>query len=213
MAAKKRGLRSLFLKNQDGAAIIEFALVGPLFLIFVFAIMDIGAYYFTTAQMQNAVQQATRLIRTGQTQGQNIYDTDGNITDATTRDEFRRNACNNIVPVLVFNCTSTLRVDVRPYETFDPAVTSTAFDVPDGGDGTIADNDTRFDTGGSNCAVVARIFYEYKPMLPGISLLMQGLTKNPDAVGPIPAKSYITAAASFRNEPFIGGTGDECAFY
>lgn len=52
-------------RNNNGQALVEFALVAPLFFILIFAIMDIGVMFFVNLTMQQAVRLGTRYAITG----------------------------------------------------------------------------------------------------------------------------------------------------
>jgi TadE-like protein len=63
-----RAKKKSFLKNQNGVAAVEFALVGPLFLLMLYVIFETGIMLFSEYSIQASVQEAGRLVRTGQTQ-------------------------------------------------------------------------------------------------------------------------------------------------
>ena len=56
-------------RNTDGFTAVEFAMVIGPFLALLFAIMEVALVYFATFSLENATEQASRLIRTGQAQG------------------------------------------------------------------------------------------------------------------------------------------------
>lgn len=89
-----QSFRSL-LKDQRGATAVEFALVVGPFLIFLGAIIEVGIMLFTEYTLQNAVQEASRQIQTGQ------------MTAATSSD-FKTLLCQK-APNLT-NCTTALGV-------------------------------------------------------------------------------------------------------
>ena len=51
--------------NDSGQSIVEFALVGSVFLLLVFGMFDLGFYFYTRVTLQNAVRQAARYAITG----------------------------------------------------------------------------------------------------------------------------------------------------
>jgi hypothetical protein len=53
--------------NHKGTTLVEFALVLPLFLIFIFAILDFGWYFFVTHTLEFATREGTRLALVGGT--------------------------------------------------------------------------------------------------------------------------------------------------
>jgi Flp pilus assembly protein TadG len=57
-----------FLKDERGVAAVEFALVGPPFLFVLLAMFETAIMLFTEYALQAGVQEASRIIRTGQAQ-------------------------------------------------------------------------------------------------------------------------------------------------
>ena len=53
------------LKDTRGQALIEFALLAPLFFILVFGIVDLGWMFYVNLTMQHAVREGTRYAVTG----------------------------------------------------------------------------------------------------------------------------------------------------
>ncbi len=51
--------------KQKGATMVEFALILPLFLLFIFAIVDFGMYFFTQHTLQYATREGMRLALVG----------------------------------------------------------------------------------------------------------------------------------------------------
>jgi len=52
-------------QSQQGASVVEFALVLPLFLLLLFAIVDFGMYFYTQHTMQYATREGMRLALVG----------------------------------------------------------------------------------------------------------------------------------------------------
>ncbi len=84
---KPQGLFGRFLMSRCGATMVEFALVGPLFLLLTFAIVDNGLVLFEQTILDNATREAARQIRIGKVQLSG--DTDGTGLFKTT-------LCNNL---------------------------------------------------------------------------------------------------------------------
>jgi hypothetical protein len=55
------------LKDQKGASLVEFALILPLFLLFIFGIIDFGWYFFVQQTLQYATREGVRLGLVGGT--------------------------------------------------------------------------------------------------------------------------------------------------
>lgn len=181
--------RRKLLRNEDGATAIEFAILAPLFFVFVLAIIDVCAYFFVAGQLQHGVVQAARQIRTGQLTG----------TGAVTRDQFRTLVCNNIQSLMITSCPTNVRVDVRAFNSFGTITLPASLDA--NADNVIDDTETTFNSGGASCPVIARAFYNYSTIVPALGALFVSI---------VPNNVYISAATAFRNEPFTGGTGAAC---
>ncbi len=186
-------LRRGLMKSEHGATAVEFALVFPLFLAFVLAIMDVSIYYFVAGQLQHGTVQAARAIRTGNLVG----------NTATDRDNFRALVCSHIKINLVGSCTTNVKVDVRSFTAFANIVLPANIAAYDAnGNGVIEDAETTFNTGGSSCPVVVRTFYNYTTIIPWLSQVFAGV---------IPHSSYLTSATAFRNEPHGLGASAVCS--
>jgi len=81
------GLFGRLLRSRRGVTLIEFALVGPLFLLLAFAIVDNGLVLFMQTVLDNATREAARQIEIGKVQ--NSGDSDGSGLFKTT-------LCNNL---------------------------------------------------------------------------------------------------------------------
>ncbi|MEO1206084.1 MAG: TadE/TadG family type IV pilus assembly protein [Pseudomonadota bacterium] len=79
----RAGLIKRFGSDRSGNAAIEFAMVFPIYLAMVLSLVTAGMYYFTDNGLQNAVETASRKIRTGQAQ-----------TAGTTVEQFEQEICN-----------------------------------------------------------------------------------------------------------------------
>jgi len=93
-----RALRR-FENSEAGVGAIEFAILAPPFFLLLGCICETGLMFFTEYTLQTAVQDAARLVRTGQAQG-------GQLTASTFKDKI----CN-LTSVLV-SC-SGINVYVR----------------------------------------------------------------------------------------------------
>lgn len=178
------------LRNEKGATALEFALILPLFLGFIFAIIDVSAYFFVAGQLQHGVVQAARQIRTGNVVG----------NDNATRDAFRTAICANINTGIFADCVTSVHVDVRAFTSYGTITIPATLDTNN--NGTIEDSETTFDTGGSSCPVLVRAFFNYHTLIPALQNVLAAV---------VPNTTNITAATAFRNEPFTGGTGSTCA--
>lgn len=170
-----------FVRRQDGAAAVEFALVATPFLALTFGILEAALVFFAGQTMEAAAADAARLIMTGQAQ-----------TNGYNQDDFKTQVCNRIYGL--FDCANGMTVDVKKYDSF-AAIDNT---LP------IDDQTHKLDTtkvtyvpGGPNCIVVVSLYYQW-PIY--VSLYTDNLSNLADH------KRLLAATAVFRNEPY-GGTG------
>jgi len=54
-------------RREKGSAIVEFALIAPIFFLLLFAIIDFGLLFWVNLTMQHAVREGARFAVTGQT--------------------------------------------------------------------------------------------------------------------------------------------------
>jgi len=94
-----------FIRQQDGATAVEFAMVAAPFLAMVFAIIETALVFFAGQALETAGADSARLIMTGQAQTQG-YD----------QAKFKQAVCAKIYGL--FDCTNGLYVDVKNYTTF-----------------------------------------------------------------------------------------------
>ncbi len=97
-----------FYVSGRGATLVEFALIAPLFLGLLIAILETTLYLFAQATLQNAADQAGRLFMTGQVQNNNWTATD---------------VQNQVCPPVMFTC-SNLIVVAQTYASYAAANTS-----------------------------------------------------------------------------------------
>lgn len=163
-------------RRREGAAAVEFAIVGIPFFFVIFAVLELGVIFLVDSTLESAVQQASRLVRTGQAQV-------GGVSPA----QFRNAMCESM-SVFEGDCQARAVVDVRPIPQFrnpnppDPIV-----------DGAIDPARTDFNPGEAGDLVLVRVWYQQPVVTP---LLSRALTRlgSGDAV--------IQVTTAFRNEPF-----------
>lgn len=88
--------------STDGTTAIEFALVSGPFLMLLFGIIAVGMFFFTTFNLENAVEQASRVIRTGQFQQASM-----------TGDQFKSEICKYTSPHI--DCAAKVYVNVMHF--------------------------------------------------------------------------------------------------
>ncbi len=175
-------LNRMRAQSRNGSAAIEFALVAPVLFLMLFGMIECGVIYFGTSALQNATDDAGRLVRTGQAVG-------------WTASQFKTQICSEMTGLIsAATCASNLQVDMRQYSSFSgasyPSVTNA--------NGSINASSLQFPSSMTACQVVlVRAFYPWTIMTP----LMQPLLEN------MPSGQYLmTAATAFRSEPYTSGS-------
>lgn len=169
-------------KSEDGFTAVEFALVIIPFLAILFAIIEVALVYFATFSLENATEQAARLIRTGQAQG-------GTFSAA----DFKQEVCDRI-PIFL-NCDSNLFVDVRSFATF--AAAAAGAPEPVDGDGNMVENFQLYQAGNGGTIVLVSVYYKWD-LIAELPTFSTGLGLGNLADG----SRLISAATAFKNEPF-----------
>ncbi len=167
-----------FASDEKGSVAVEFALTAIPFFVLLFAILEAGIVFFATATLDQAVNDAGRLIRTGQAQ-----------TAGVTEQQLTQTICDNVV--LLSGCTSNLKIDVRVYSNFS----SVAFPSVLGTDGTVQADKLAFSMGNAGDIVLVRAFYVW----PIWSPFPTGIANNGGTSSPT---RLIQSSIAFRNEPF-----------
>ena len=167
-------------RDTRGVTAIEFAMVIVPFLATMFAIMEVSLVYFATFTLENATEQAARLIRTGQAQGQGA---------AYTADKFKEEVCNQTMSFMA--CNGNLRVDVRSFAAFGGVNGPAPLDA----NGQLKDNFESFSMGAGGDVVLVSVYYKWNLVA---SFPRFGLGVGNMADG----SRLLKASVAFRNEPF-----------
>ena len=181
-----RSISSILGKRANsGSAAIEFAIVAPVFLLMMFAILETSMVFFANMTLDNAVLTTGRLIRTGQQQSQNKTQTD-----------FRTAVCDEIKALL--SCDAQhLFVDVRAFTNFNGTNFPPALD----GQGNLNPNLNSYQPGGSsqtpgqNPIVSVRVLYKWKLYTPMFSTYFENM-------GTGSGTRLLAFSAAFKNEPY-----------
>jgi len=164
-----------FVRQQDGAAAVEFALVAVPFLALTFAILETALVFFAGQTLEAAVTDASRLIMTGQAQ-----------TAGYSQADFKQQVCDRIYGL--FDCTNGIYVDVKNYSDFSSI--STASPVQNG---QLDTTKMTYVPAGPNCIEVVSLYYQW-PIY--VSLLGNNLANLGNG------SRLLVATAVFRNEPY-----------
>jgi Flp pilus assembly protein TadG len=169
-------------QSRKGSAALEFAMVAPVLFLMLFGMIECGLIYFGSSALQNATDDAGRMVRTGQAVG-------------WTAAQFKTQICSEMSGLISSaTCTANLQVDIRQYSSFSgasyPSVTNA--------NGSINTSSLQFPSSLTACQVVlVRVFYPWQIITP----LMQPLLEN------MPGGKYLMAAATaFRSEPYTAGS-------
>ncbi len=165
-------------QESAGSAILEFALIAPVFFLLLMGIMENGVIYFAGATVQYAADNAARYVRTGQAQ-----------SDATMNEaNFKTRICNDITAVLL-TCGTNLQVDLQAYPT---GYGGAGFGTPVDAQGNLTPSHN-FVPGTACNVVLLRVFYKWKVITPMLSPFLTNVSGG---------YHLITATSAFRNEPF-----------
>ncbi|MEM6499722.1 MAG: TadE/TadG family type IV pilus assembly protein [Pseudomonadota bacterium] len=169
--------RSLFAfaRREDGSAAVEFGFIALPFFALLFATIEIALHFFAGQILETGVQNASRLIRTGQAQEQGF-----------SKEEFRKRVCETIYGIL--DCDNSILLDVRTYKDFS-AAKNVKEAIKDGK----VNVDEKFDPGDAGEIVVVRAFIEYPTIVPGLGQNLADLENG---------NSLLISTVAFRNEPF-----------
>jgi Flp pilus assembly protein TadG len=163
-----------FHRNRRGSAAIEFAMVAPMFIALLFAIIETAMVFYASQVLETVTQDSARMIMTGQAQNA-----------AYTQAQFKAYVCSQVVAL--FDCTNGIYVDVQSYSSFgsvnvtDP-ITAKTFVPPN-----------NYSPGGPGDIVVVRLFYQWPIFVTGLGFNLSNLNGS---------KRLLTATAAFQNEPF-----------
>ncbi|MCG6203052.1 pilus assembly protein [Rhodopseudomonas sp. HC1] len=163
-----------FFSNRTGSAAVEFALVAPPFFALLFAILETGLVFLAGQVLDNATEDAARLVLTGQRK-----------SPAITAESFKSDVCKRIPPL--FDCGG-LAIDVKSYGLGSPP-TPTSPIV----DGKLVTKDFGFTTGNAGDVVVVRLFYQWPLVVTGLGYNIANLSGS---------KRLLSTTLAFRNEPF-----------
>jgi Flp pilus assembly protein TadG len=178
------GWRSLF-HDQDGAAIVEFALIAPVMLLTLFGMFDLGHGMYTKAMLQGAIEQAAR--------GSTIEGSTTGTLDAKVTTAVRRIAPNASIAFSRKSYTNFTNVG-QPEEFVDTnsngvcAGGETFEDV--NGNGVWDANQGKTGNGGARDAVLYTVLVAYPRYFPIAKLIGQSNT------------TVLTTTTVLRNQPY-----------
>jgi Flp pilus assembly protein TadG len=165
-----------FRRNRRAATAVEFALVAPVFLVLLFAILETALMFFASQVLESVTQQSARMILTGQAQNSGFL-----------QPNFQTYVCNQ-VPAL-FNCAN-LFIDVKSYSSFG----SITFSNPIDANGNFVNN-VQYSPSGPGCKVVVTVSYPWQLFVTRLGYNIANMANG---------QRLLVATAAFKNEPFPG---------
>lgn len=163
--------------RAEGHAAIEFALIAPVFFLLLMAIIETGMVYFANNVLENGVEVAARMIRTGQVQ-----------SGSMTQTQFRQVICDNISTML--SCDSSkLYIDIRAFSGFG----GSSYPAPLDSHGNLNGNLNSYQPGASCQVVLVRAFYTWTLFTPIFAQYFSNMAGD---------DRLLTSSVAFRNEPY-----------
>jgi Flp pilus assembly protein TadG len=164
-------------RNESGATAVEFALVSLPFLMLVFGIIGVGLFFFTTFSLENAIESASRPIRTGEAQ-----------TTGMTKEAFKAKVCG-YAPMYV-DCDGKMRVNVQNFSLEDIITPPTCTDA---GGALVPPASTSYAPGAANRIILVTVCYQFD-LTGSIPFLKLGSMSN--------GATMIQASTTFKVEPY-----------
>lgn len=192
------GVRREFLGDASGASAVEFALIGPIFIAMVGAIMQIMLMLLVGQNLDTGLQTTVRSLVTGQFQGDNAAIKD----KAVLLSKLRAQLCSNTgsSTAAFFNCNSVL-LDVQVVDTYANVTSANGSAL----NPTTGDWQTGFGSAYTcpqpSKVVVVRAALKYPVFF---SLLNPGLKSFGDG------SALVQSNAVFRVEPYQSDTSSAC---
>lgn len=162
------------LRNNDGAAAIEFSLVAFPFFILIFGILDVAMMFFVDGSLDSALHMATREVRTGRSAIENW---------SIVR--FKQEVCQGMA--FAFNCEENLLVTTKVMENFSAVKFTSPISK-----GTLSITES-FASGKPSNYILIQAFLPWPSWLAPLGVYTAHL---PDG------RYVLSAAALFRNEPY-----------
>jgi len=187
-ASRLKTLRGRLRDNATrGSALVEFAMIAPVFFLFMFGIIETGVIYFAQSTLTNAVEEASREVRTGQKKG------------ALTAEDMKEAVCNSFaaaqdgssIGLMSWQtCVDTLQVDMRVFDGFSGASYPSVIKS----DGSLDVNNMTVEATDACKVVLFRAYYPWHVLTPFLASLMSNM--------PSDSEVLLGAAQAFRTEPY-----------
>lgn len=181
---KMKALAGRYVKSTSGAAAVEFALVAAPFILVLGCICETGLMLFSEYVLQNSVQEASRIVRTGQ-----ASKGDGTITLASS--DFKTSLCTQVS--IIIDCANKVTVYVNSATNFSSLSSTVGDPTKIGPNAAGAAYRATYNPGGQLKAAAVIASYDWKFTFPFMGFLSN--------LGDNKARR-IYGIAIFRNEPF-----------
>jgi Flp pilus assembly protein TadG len=187
---KSKRQRGDFIRDEKAATAVEFAMVAPLFFLMLGVVLETGLMMFTEYVLQTSVQEAARLVRTGQAQEQKM-----------TAARFKDEVCD--LAGIIIDCKS----DVTVYMRADTNFTTLTANVPSflsigpGDDGTPGAGMN--DCGAPSESVALIATYDWDFSIPYFMSFLGNRKSD--------SSRRMAGFAMFKNEPFPAVAGNVCS--
>lgn len=166
-----------FVRNRDGAAAVEFALVAiPLFWM-IFGMLEFGAMSLVQTSLDGALAEVGREIRTGSAQ-----------TGGKTKVDLETEVCDKINQIMSLECAGNLFLDVDRYDAFADIGNGTPVS-----NGALDQGQLGYAPGGANEVILVRAYYQWSVFTPLFGEVFANLDDG---------KRLVVSSMMFRNEPF-----------
>ena len=150
------------------------------FFFMIFAVLELGLVFIVDSTLETAVQKASRIVRTGQADTQNI-----------TAAQFKAAVCSEM-SVFQGDCPGRADIDVRVLPQFSNGLPSLPIK-----DGVLDKDQMQYNRGQPGDLMLVRVFYSQPLVTPFMQQAMSKLNSG---------AAVISVATAFRNEPYRGNT-------
>jgi Flp pilus assembly protein TadG len=177
LLSRARGVLA-FCRAESGATAVEFAIIGPVFIATLVAVLQVCVFSFAQMAIQNAAVEAGRYFMTGQAQS--------NGWTAST-------IVSNVCPSALFNC-SNMYIVVQDYSSFAGANTS----APAMYNGSTANTQANYTFNSTGAAptdiVVVQLVYAWPVITGPFGFNISNLPNN---------QIQLTGVTAVRVEPYL----------
>jgi len=173
----RRAIKYYRRLGERGVTTVEFAIVGPLFLMLLLAVFELGYMTFVQSVLDSSARTAARLIRTGQAQASGNAQTD-----------FQTALCNGASSVI--GC-SNLIYQVQEFDSW--SATQTAVNTPPKRDPKTGQLiPAAFNAGNCGQIEAVQVTYDYQFFTMWIGQQLGDSTQS----------AFLMSTVVFQNEPF-----------